>query len=571
MIKYQISDRPVEGEEWDLLGMAVYAERLAEYISDVEIQFTLGVYGAWGEGKTSFVNLLRDKLQQRLESELREQLMANSANSAALANSAASADNLEERLAEQLKTRFAFIEFSAWPYATADDLWRALILKITQELCGSLPAKPKEPSGLRDQLKKEALLLVPPRKITPAAEPTAAEKALAEKNSACGRLLQWADQAAYSGISKGANEQLQLNQEVALLALARAGVEALSAMSPLVRAVRGFLGFESDLDMTALFQKEKSEVKQDSIDSIQQLQRDGKRLFDQIKGQRRVYVFVDDLDRCLPDVALDLLEAIKNFLNVGLVFIVAADEALIGQGLRLRYKELVSRVSAEEMDKFITQKGREYFEKIIQFGVRVPTRTPEQAHRYVAAQFPQWQPATDIIQTAIGTNPRRLKQYCNLLTYKRLVGDIPLSMSDQKASNGLPPAIPTDLPTAPPKTAVQSQPLILTQELYDRLLAELRNCLTQLGFPNLQGMFLDYRIRQWRKAIPFEEYSGDDINLLTAIVDTLMDDFNEHGNGLLLFLAVLKEKAPEDTECFTYISEMIMELMGSQQSEPDDA
>ena len=39
-------------------------------------------------------------------------------------------------------------------------------------------------------------------------------------------------------------------------------------------------------------------------------------------------------------------------------------------------------------------------------------------HRFVTAQFPRWIPATDLIQSAIGENPRRLKRYCNLLSYK---------------------------------------------------------------------------------------------------------------------------------------------------------
>lgn len=411
MTNYQILDRPVTTPEWDLLGMAVYAERLADYISDVEPQFTLGVYGQWGEGKTSFVNLLKGKLRERQGTEM------------------------------------VFIEFSAWPYATADDLWRALILTIVQELCGPPPRKEKEPAELRHWLQREVLVLARRQRHGPEPALREEEQEAALKKDACARLAQWADQAAYTGISKGGSEQLQLNQEVALLAIVRAGVEALSIMSPLVRAVRNFLGIESSVDVTALFQQEKSEVKQESIDSVQQLQREGADLFKQIKGDKRVYVFVDDLDRCLPDVALDLLEAIKNFLNVGLIFIVAADEALIGQGLRLRYKELVSRISADEMNDFITQKGREYFEKIIQFGIRVPPRTPEEAHRYIAAQFPQWQSATDIIQTALGTNPRRLKQYCNLLTYKRLVGSIPLSMTgpDEEA----PVAIVIDEPAGP--------------------------------------------------------------------------------------------------------------------------
>ncbi len=44
---------------------------------------------------------------------------------------------------------------------------------------------------------------------------------------------------------------------------------------------------------------------------------------------QQLVVVVDDLDRCLPSVAIETLEALRLFMFVeGTVFIVAADEAL---------------------------------------------------------------------------------------------------------------------------------------------------------------------------------------------------------------------------------------------------
>jgi len=90
---------------------------------------------------------------------------------------------------------------------------------------------------------------------------------------------------------------------------------------------------------------------------------------------------------------------------------------LIAQGLRLRYKELFTDSTGD----FAT-KGREYLEKIIQFRTRVPPRTAEQTQRLIAAQYPHWTPAGDIIQSIAGNNPRRIKQYCQRLSFQRLVG-----------------------------------------------------------------------------------------------------------------------------------------------------
>ena len=42
----------------------------------------------------------------------------------------------------------------------------------------------------------------------------------------------------------------------------------------------------------------------------------------------RLIVFVDDLDRCLPEKAIEVLEAIKLFLEVpGVVFVLGMDQS----------------------------------------------------------------------------------------------------------------------------------------------------------------------------------------------------------------------------------------------------
>jgi hypothetical protein len=45
----------------------------------------------------------------------------------------------------------------------------------------------------------------------------------------------------------------------------------------------------------------------------------------------------------------------------------------------------------------------------------------DEAHRYIAAQFPAWAAVSDLLVTACGINPRRLKQYCVLADYRLAV------------------------------------------------------------------------------------------------------------------------------------------------------
>jgi len=115
----------------------------------------------------------------------------------------------------------------------------------------------------------------------------------------------------------------------------------------------------------------------------------------------------------------DLLEAIQVFLgSIDCVFIVAADQELIGQGLKARFKDLVESAQLERDQEFYARKGREYFEKIIQFGIPVPEAGPNEGYRFIGAHFPQWAASADLIIAAIAANPRRLKQYVGLLEYR---------------------------------------------------------------------------------------------------------------------------------------------------------
>jgi len=168
--------------------------------------------------------------------------------------------------------------------------------------------------------------------------------------------------------------------------------------------------------------------KREVVNSIEEIRCELGKMFEQNRS-KRIVILIDDLDRCMPDVALDILEMIKIFFfeskgaRAQCLFIIAADQALIGEGLRARYNLSFVEKDSLEIQNLLNQKGREYFEKIIQFGVKVPEKNIKYCHRFIATNFPLWASSTDILTTALGTNPRRLKQTCNLLSYKRIVAE----------------------------------------------------------------------------------------------------------------------------------------------------
>lgn len=89
-----------------------------------------------------------------------------------------------------------------------------------------------------------------------------------------------------------------------------------------------------------------------------------------------IVVFIDELDRCLPDTVLEVFEAMRLFLFVeGMSFVIGADERLIQYSIKSKYKE----VPGNNLDI-----GKEYLEKVIQYPLCIPQLTQAEVNQYLA-------------------------------------------------------------------------------------------------------------------------------------------------------------------------------------------
>lgn len=80
----------------------------------------------------------------------------------------------------------------------------------------------------------------------------------------------------------------------------------------------------------------------------------------------QLVVVVDDLDRCLPETAIETLEAIRLFLFVpGAAFVIAADESMIEYAVRAHFPDL-------PLSSGPSTYARNYLEKLIQVPFRLP-------------------------------------------------------------------------------------------------------------------------------------------------------------------------------------------------------
>jgi hypothetical protein len=129
-------------------------------------------------------------------------------------------------------------------------------------------------------------------------------------------------------------------------------------------------------------------------------------------------VFIDDLDRCMPDTIIETLEAIKLFLFApGTAFIIGADERLVEYAVRLRFPELPNTE---------IEVGRNYLEKLVQFPIRIPPLNGVEVQSYANLLF---------AQLDLGPNSENYKKVCNSVAQSGAASVSELSFDIQAARN----------------------------------------------------------------------------------------------------------------------------------------
>ncbi len=135
-------------------------------------------------------------------------------------------------------------------------------------------------------------------------------------------------------------------------------------------------------------------------------------------SRRRMLIFVDDLDRCRPEMQIAVLEAVKLFFDLpGLVFVFALDRQQLEHAIAAKYT-------------FSIDDARVYLEKIFQLSVPLPRKRLEDLVAFLRSQLDDVGLRVNDTQLAeavvsrFGRNLRDLKLFVNSLSFqRRLVGD----------------------------------------------------------------------------------------------------------------------------------------------------
>ena len=159
-------------------------------------------------------------------------------------------------------------------------------------------------------------------------------------------------------------------------------------------------------------------------------------------SKKRVVICVDDLDRLQPVVALEMLEAIKNFLDVeGCVFVLAVDYEVVQQGMKKKLGTDLQKTSGKSFfDKIIqlpfnmpkdSYELRPYLEKLILSldlpNLKTPDKSPKKRSAAQEKTDKEKIQRFDFIESAtrhsVGTNPRSIKRVMNYAKLVALIRD----------------------------------------------------------------------------------------------------------------------------------------------------
>lgn len=315
----------------DSLDFATYVSVLSDFLTDERTKppLTVSIEGQWGTGKSSFMAMLRDELEA--ENEDREPDQPGEANGASDETGADEAENGGEAPSSPQATdrtsgaspRYYTVEFNPWRHEQEDALWAAFMLEFFDQITNDLHVddrwlghlrltwyRLKWRHGWRDLLR---LGLVVPLVALALLFPPIAR-----------------------GLGVPLNDAgLLLGQGASVLAL---GVWTWqNVANPIETELQQYI---ADPDY------------ENRVSFIEQFHEDFADILDAYVGdEAQVFVFIDDLDRCLPQKAAELVQSINLMISSGdprVFFVIGMDRQKVAAGLAAKHRELLEYLRASD-------------------------------------------------------------------------------------------------------------------------------------------------------------------------------------------------------------------------------
>ncbi|MEA2008165.1 MAG: P-loop NTPase fold protein, partial [Chloroflexota bacterium] len=281
--------------------------------------------------------------------------------------------------------------FDAWKYERETDLWRALLLTVLDALETALPKNESnevdsEAKGRLDDLRTSLYRPV-------------------EREEMGGLQVDWGELAG--GLGQG------------VLQIGLSFVPGASTLADMVKALQKEGATTGTEKIIEAIGRERSQIFIKQVQFLEEFQREFRDLVQTyvVEKKHRLVVFVDDLDRCLPEKAVEVLEAIKLFLDVpGCVFMLGLDDKVIARGIEIKYRQagLTEEETGTDREQRLIE-GSLYLEKIIQLPFQLPPIAQDDMSNFVTGLVKDWQHAEcpKVFAAGLGGNPRRVKRTVN--------------------------------------------------------------------------------------------------------------------------------------------------------------
>lgn len=286
--------------------------------------------------------------------------------------------SLMKMVKNNLPNNFTVAWFDAWKYDKEESLWRAFLLCVLSALkeTAEQQGKPTE------EFEKLQSLLYREMEVEKVGGVTI-------------------DLAKLGGVTAKGLAQLSLSF-----------IPGLSSLTKLVEELQSGAAKGVD-EATAAITRERTKIYIEQIRFLEQFQEKFAKLIKTHIAPKRLVVFVDDLDRCLPEKAIEVLEAIKLFLDVEhCVFMLGLDQEVIARGIEMKYKEFGAK---EGEGASFTIEGVRYLEKIIQLPFQIPQVEKNDMGDFVTGLSADWPHADcpNVFAEGLGDNPRQIKRTVN--------------------------------------------------------------------------------------------------------------------------------------------------------------
>ncbi len=375
-IQNSISDAPlatkIHSDHWspdDYLGYERYAQTIEHIIRDQESKppLTIGIIAPWGQGKTT---LMRYVWRRFADEELIEKEQPHWRTQATPEQIKAWQEEKEEH-DWPLPEERPCVWFNPWQYQSSEQIWAGMADAIIKQLVVRLPRLQQEKFWLQLQWKR----------IDKAAIRRDVHKALFTRLLPMGIFsLLSAVVAIYTFFNA------PLDDGNSYVGITAALLAALSAGRALWK--KGKEKQESIAKQLEPYLQ--SPDYSSKLGAFHHVNEDMQRVFDLlVKEQEPVLIFIDDLDRCSPQKAVEVIEAINLIMNARFrhkcYFIMGMDAEMVAAAIDVAYEKMHGKIPGKEQT--FGSVGWYFLDKFIQLPFLIPTLRQEDKERLVGALF----------------------------------------------------------------------------------------------------------------------------------------------------------------------------------------